>query len=183
MTRITPRTCLWPLAGSVSVMFGLSLGLTFRSNHHCYAGTCGEWLFPLQARLHVVVWYVWLSLSITFLALRTFHPKMRKILVKPLFESKLPLIRKQLAISGLGLVLWVSILYGVITAIWWTRLETYFTERGNMGGVRAGNGRLAAIALTGRLYSRFKPTTIADDECRSLLRCHHGHGSYSHLSA
>ncbi|KAH9206406.1 hypothetical protein DL95DRAFT_487489 [Leptodontidium sp. 2 PMI_412] len=73
MTRITPRTCLWPLAGSLSLTFGLSIGLTYRSDQHCYAGTCGEWLFPLQARLHVVVWYCWLGISVTVLAVRAFH--------------------------------------------------------------------------------------------------------------
>lgn len=98
--RITPRTCLWPLAISLVVTFGLSIGLTFRSNHHCYAGTCGEWLFPLQARLHVVIWYAWLSLSITFLAIRAFHPEMGKVLAKPLTKRKLPLLGKDISVGG-----------------------------------------------------------------------------------
>lgn len=151
MTRITPRTCLWPLAGSLSLTFALSFGLTFRSNHHCYAGTCGEWLFPLQARLHVVVWYCWLSISVTFLALRTFNPRLRRILRTPLFERKLPILGKQLAFSGVLIFVWIIALYGIVIGVWWIRLRGYFRNRGIDGGVLSGNGRLAAIALTGHM--------------------------------
>lgn len=151
MTRITPRTCLWPLAGSLVVTFCLSIGLTFRSDHHCYAGTCGEWLFPLQARLHVVVWYCWLSISVTVLAIRAFQPTMRKILQKPLFERKIPFLGKHLGVGGLLVALWIVALYGIVTGIWWIRLRDYFTQRGLEGGVLSGNGRLAAIALTGHM--------------------------------
>lgn len=151
MTRITPRTCLWPLAGSLVLTFSLSIGLTFRSNHHCYAGTCGEWLFPLQARLHVVVWYCWLSISVTILALRAFQSPLRSILRTPLFERKLPLLGKHLGLAGLLMGIWVLSLYGVIVGIWWIRLRDYFTQRGHEGGVLIGNARLAAIALTGHM--------------------------------
>ncbi|KUJ09557.1 uncharacterized protein LY89DRAFT_761136 [Mollisia scopiformis] len=151
MTRITPRTCLWPLAGSLSLTFALSIGLTFRSNHHCFAGTCGEWLFPLQARLHVVIWYCFLGISVTILALRAFQPRLRKRLQKPLFEGKIPIIGKQIGLGGLLILLWIISLYGIIVGVWWIRLEAYFTQRGLEGGVLNGNKRLAAIALTGHL--------------------------------
>ncbi|KAH7327415.1 hypothetical protein BKA65DRAFT_566857 [Rhexocercosporidium sp. MPI-PUGE-AT-0058] len=151
MTRITPRTCLWPLAGSLSLTFGLSIGLTYRSDHHCYAGTCGEWLFPLQARLHVVVWYCWLGISVTVLAVRAFHPTMQKFLRRGLLSRKIPFIAKHLPASGLLVLLWIISLYGIIIGIWWVRLDSYFTKRGVEGGVFSGNKRLAAIALTGHL--------------------------------
>ena len=151
MTRITPRTCLWPLAFSLCFTFSLSIGLTFRSDHHCFAGTCGEWLFPLQARLHVVVWYFWLSISVTVLAVRAFHPSLRKILRIPLSERKIPVLGKQLAISGVLVFLWIISLYGIIVGIWWIRLRDYFAQRGIDGGVLSGNARLAAIALTGHM--------------------------------
>lgn len=151
MTRITPRTCLWPLAGSLSLTFALSIGLTYRSNHHCYAGTCGEWLFPLQARLHVVVWYCWLGVSITVLAVRAFHPSMQKVLRTNLIERKIPVLKKRLGLSGVAIGLWIISLYGIIIGIWWIRLNDYFTQRGNEGGVYTGNKRLAAIALTGHM--------------------------------
>ncbi|CZT44433.1 uncharacterized protein RSE6_04599 [Rhynchosporium secalis] len=151
MTRITPRTCLWPLAGSLSLTFALSIGLTYRSNHHCYAGTCGEWLFPLQARLHVVVWYCWLGLSVTVLAIRAFHPMMQKSLRSPLVNKSIPFMAKKLSVSGLLVLLWIISLYGIIIGIWWVRLDEYFTKRGMEGGVLSGNKRLAAIALTGHL--------------------------------
>lgn len=149
MTRITPRTCLYPLTGSLLLTFGLSIGLTFRSNHYCYAGTCGEWLFPLQARLHVIVWYFWISISVTFLAVRAFSPKLRLLLRQPLLERKLPVIGKQLAVSGSLAFVWVVSLYGIVVGIWWIRLQSYFEDRGREGGVDDGNNRLAAIALTG----------------------------------
>lgn len=151
MTRITPRTCLWPLAGSLSFTFALSIGLTFRSNKHCYAGTCGEWLFPLQARLHVVVWYCWVSISVTFLAVRAFHPKLRKQLRRALILEKLPVIGKHLAVSGVLVFTWIILLYGIIVGIWWSRLSSYFEGRGQEGGVTIGNNKLAAIALTGHM--------------------------------
>jgi len=151
MTRITPRTCLWPLAGSLSIAFALSISLTFRSNTHCYAATCGEWLFPLQTRLHVVVWYCWVSLFVTWLAVRAFSPKLRRIICQPLFERKLPIVHQQLSLSGLLVFLWIVLLYGTIVGIWWVRLRGYFVERGVANGVFEGNQTLAAIALLGHL--------------------------------
>lgn len=150
-TRITPRTCLWPLALSLVVTFALSIGLTFRSNHHCYAGTCGEWLFPLQARLHVIIWYFWISITVTVLAVRAFHPEMQKVLARPLAERKLPLVGKQLTLSGALMSVWVISLYGIVVGVWWIRLRDYFVGRSTEGGILQGGHRLAAIALTGHL--------------------------------
>ena len=150
MKRITPRTCLWPLTGSLIASFALSLGLTFRSDHHCFAGVCGEWLFPLQARLHIVVWYCWLSLSVTTLALRAFHPSTRRALHKQLYPEHLPIVRKSLTISGVLVILWVLSLYGIVIGIWWLRLRGYFLTRGEQGGMMNGNRRVAAVALTGQ---------------------------------
>ncbi|USW58985.1 Putative ferric reductase transmembrane component-like domain-containing protein [Septoria linicola] len=147
MKRITPRTCLWPLIGCVSITFALSIGLTYRSDHHCYAGTCGETLFPLQARLHVVVWYIWISLSITLLGLRAFRPTVRNF-VSTALGYEVPLLGKQLRASGLLLVFWILSLYGILIGIWWIRLRDYFHERGE--GL-PGNNVVAAVALTGHL--------------------------------
>ena len=151
LARITPRTCLWPLAISLVVTFGLSIGLTFRSDHHCYAGTCGEWLFPLQARLHVVIWYAWLSLSTTFLAIRAFHPELQKLLARHVSERKLPALKRNLSRGGLLMLFWVFCLYGTVIGVWWPRLHGYFRERNEVSGITKGSGRLAAIALTGHL--------------------------------
>ena len=133
------------------VTFGLSIGLTFRSNHHCYAGTCGEWLFPLQARLHVVIWYAWLSIAITFLAVRAFHPELQKALGRFLFPNKLPLISKHCTLGGSLMVIWIAALYGVIVGVGWVRLRDYFRNRTVSAGIHHGSNRLAAIALTGHL--------------------------------
>ena len=149
LKRITPRTCLWPLTGSLIATFGLSIALTFRSNHHCYAGVCGEWLFPLQARLHVVVWYCWISTSVTLLALRAFHPSLRAILQRQILRKQLPVLGKSITFSGALVILWVLSLYGIITGIWWLRLQEYFIKRGQEGGLTARNNRVAAVALTG----------------------------------
>ena len=150
-TRVTPRTCLWPLAGSLVVTFGLSIGLTFRSTHHCFAGTCGEWLFPLQARLHVAVWYSWLSISVTFLAVRAFHPEMQNELRRPLCTRKLPLLGKRISVGGALMLCWVISLYGVVVGIWWIKLRDYFVDRGQADGIDRGGQRLAAVALTGHV--------------------------------
>lgn len=151
MTRITPRTCLYPLTGSLLLTFGLSIALTFRSDHHCYAGTCGEWLFPLQARLHVVVWYFWISISVTFLAVRAFSTELRGVLRRPVIDWKLPVVGKHLAVSGVLAFVWIIALYGIIVGIWWIRLRDYFVNRGRNDKVFEGNTRLAAIALTGHM--------------------------------
>ena len=149
LKRITPRTCLWPLTGSLIATFGLSVALTFRSDHHCYAGVCGEWLFPLQARLHVVVWYCWISISVTFLALRAFHPSIRLILQKRILKRNLPILGKSLTLSGGLVAFWIMSLYGIITAIWWVRLHDYFVTRGQKSGLSRGSDQIAAVALTG----------------------------------
>ena len=148
-SRITPRTCLWPLVGSLLGTFGLSLGLTFRSNHYCYAGTCGEWLFPLQARLHIVVWYIWLSTTVTFLAIRAFHPQMQKVLAKPVIPLKVPLMNRKPTNGATLMLLWIVTLYAVIVGIWWLRLQTYFADRTASAGIKTIGDELAAIALTG----------------------------------
>lgn len=150
-TRITPRTCLWPLTGSLVVTFGLSIGATFLSDHNCFAGTCGEWLFPLQARLHVVVWYSWICLSVTFLSVRAFHPEMQKFLARPLNKRKIPFIEKELSVGGSLMICWITVLYAVIVGIWWLRLRDYFVHRSLMGGITQGGNRLAAVALTGHM--------------------------------
>ena len=148
-SRITPRTCLWPLTGSLVITFGLSIGLTFRSDNWCYAATCGESLFPLQARLHVVVWYFWLSISVTFLAIRAFHPEMQKALARPLSKWKLPLLGRRVSTGGLTMALWIASLYSIVVGVWWIRLHDYFNYRNNVAGIYHGSNRLAAIALTG----------------------------------
>ena len=145
MKRITPRTCLWPLTGVLCGTFILSIGLTYRSDHHCYAGTCGEWLFPLQARLHVVVYYLWISLSVTLLGLRAFQPSIRHLTSTSL-GIQVPVIGKQLRVSGVLVILWVCSLYGIVIGIWWIRLRDYFHERG-VG--LPGNNIIASVALTG----------------------------------
>ena len=145
--RITPRTCLWPLVGTLCVTFALSIGLTYRSNHHCYAGTCGEWLFPLQARLHVVVWYAWISLSVLILALRAFQPSIGNLL-RTSWPLHIPVVRKQLRFGGVLLVFWICSLYGILIGIWWVRVRDYFAARG-VG--LAGNSIVAAVAQTGHL--------------------------------
>lgn len=191
MKRITPRTCLWPLTGSLIASFALSLGLTFRSDHHCYAGTCGEWLFPLQARLHVVVWYCWLSLSITILALRAFHPSIRRSLHKQLYTNQIPIVRKSLTASGVLVIFWVLSLYGIVIGIWWLRLREYFVGRGEQGGMMNGNRRVAAVALTGqydfpsvfqecvlRFHSPARNYSLTGS-LQQYLRCHHGNGPAS----
>lgn len=145
--RITPRTCLWPLAGTLCIAFALSIGLTYQSDHHCYAGTCGEWLFPLQARLHVVVWYLWISISVLILALRAFQPAVRNLLHTSV-PLQIPLLRKQLRLGGLLLVFWICSLYSILVGIWWIRLRDYFATRA--AGL-TGNAIVAAVAQTGHL--------------------------------
>ncbi|KAF2763288.1 hypothetical protein EJ05DRAFT_33023 [Pseudovirgaria hyperparasitica] len=147
LKRITPRTCLWPLVGCLVATFALSLGLTYRSNHHCYAGTCGETLFPFQARLHVVVWYAWVSLSVAVLAFRAFRPAVHGFLRTQL-GFQVPILGKQVRISGILIVLWVLGLYGILIGVWWIRLRDYFQDRGE--GL-PGNNVVAAVALTGHL--------------------------------
>lgn len=150
-SRITPRTCLWPLAGSLVITFGLSIGLTFRSDNWCYASTCGESLFPLQTRLHVIIWYFWLSISVTFLSVRAFHPEMQKSLARPLTTWKLPVIGRHISIGFLTMFLWIISLYGIVVGVWWVRLRDYFNHRNDVAGIAVGSSRLAAIALTGHL--------------------------------
>ncbi|KAB8356629.1 hypothetical protein FH972_024206 [Carpinus fangiana] len=142
---------VWPITFTLLGTFALSIGLTFRSNHYCYAGTCGEWLFPLQARLHVIVWYFWISISVAVLGFRAFHPGLRKLLGHHITSKEIPKVGKHLAVSGVLIICWIIALYGIVVGIWWIRLHDYFAERGNSAGVSAGNYRLAAIALTGHM--------------------------------
>lgn len=84
------------------------------------------------------------------LALRAFHPSIRRSLHKQLYTNQLPIIRKSLTISGVLVILWVLSLYGILIGIWWLRLRGYFVTRGEQGGMMNGNRRVAAVALTGQ---------------------------------
>ncbi|KAL8940817.1 MAG: hypothetical protein Q9216_002606 [Gyalolechia sp. 2 TL-2023] len=66
-----------------------------------------------------------------------------------LIRGQLTLLGKSVTLSGLLVVVWVLSLYGIITGIWWLRLQHYFAKRGQQGGITRGTGALAAIALTG----------------------------------
>ena len=164
MTRITPRTCLYPLTGSLLLTFGLSIGLTFRSDHHCYAGTCGEWLFPLQARLHVVVWYSWIMISVVFFAVRAFQPRLRRFVQRRLFMFKLPLVGEQLAISAL--------LYLDCQLIWHHRRCLVDSP-----------ARLFRGQGPGAWSSGGKPPSRCDCIDWSPMRCHDGNGPHPRLPA
>ena len=102
-------------------------------------------MFNIQARLHVVIWYMWLSLSVTFLALRAFQPSVKNIISKP-SGIEMPLIGQQLRVSGILLLFWICSLYGIVVGVWWIRLRDHFQEQGE--GL-FGNKLVAAVALTG----------------------------------
>ena len=143
---------LYLLSTCIICTFVLSFGLTHISNHHCYAGVCGEWLFPTEARRHVAVWYAWLAISLGFLSLRALRPGVRKLTSMHL-RLWVPLMDKRLTVGGLMWVMWQSVLYGILVGIWWPRLDEYFQNRGKTGdGQRlSGNGLLASVALSGHL--------------------------------
>jgi len=83
------------------------------------------------------------------LALRGFHPIINKTVSTPLVRPTIPILGKHLHLSGALVVLWILALYGIVTGIWWQRLDSYFEQRGVGAGITAGNHLLAAIALTG----------------------------------
>ena len=147
---LSPRRIL-PLMlvlGCIFCMFALSIGVTHASNHHCYAGVCGSWLFPIQARQHVGVWYLWLTLSSLFLAVRAFCSPIRRITSAPLFGMWLPVMGKRVTVGGLMMVVWQLFLYGILVFIWWQRLREYFQNR---GGELPGNDVVAFVAQSGHL--------------------------------
>lgn len=141
---ITPRTCLWPLTGALIISFGLSIGLTYRSNTHCYAAVCSERHSPLQTRIQVVVWYIWLALTVTVLGFRSFKPWLRKIL-----NRQVKLVgTHRISLSSILMVFWILGLYGAISGVWWNELERWYISRGP--GMEQAAGLLAAISLTGQ---------------------------------
>lgn len=142
---ITPRTCLWPLTGALCISFALSMGLTFRSNTHCYAAACSERHSPLQTRIQVVVWYLWLALTVTVLGFRSFKPWLRKFLDRQVRAFG---TRDRFSLSSILMVLWIMGLYGIIWGIWWTELDRWYTSRGP--GMNESAGLNAAISLTGQ---------------------------------
>ena len=145
--RITARTCLWPVVICLCGSFALSVGLTYRSNNYCFAGTCGETLFPLQARMHVVAWYLWISVSVVFLGFRALNPRVRPF-VEKLSRTHISVGTKSLSYTSCLLMIWICVLYGVLIGIWWMRLSVYFENRGQ---TLPGNNLVAAVAMTGHL--------------------------------
>ena len=142
---ITPRTCLWPLTGALCISFALSMGLTYRSNGSCYAGVCSETHSPLQTRLQVAVWYLWLALSVTVLGFRSFKPWLRKFLNMRI--SVFGTTHKAW-LSSILMALWISSLFGIITGIWWRELHRFYLSQGP--DMVQSAGVLAAISLSGQ---------------------------------
>ena len=99
----------------------------------------------------MVIWYFWISISVAFLGIRAFSPRLRAIIRKPLIQGKLPYLGKHLSVSGVLLVAWVCMLYGIIVGVWWLGLRDYFLGKGRQNGIYKGNNRLATIALTGHI--------------------------------
>jgi hypothetical protein len=81
------------------------------------------------------------------LGLRAFQPRVRLFGAKAL-GVEVPIMGKQLRISGLLLIFWILALYGILIGIWWVRVRDYFEERG--AGL-PGNHIVAAVAQTGHL--------------------------------
>lgn len=75
---------------------------------------------------------------------------MRAVLRRPLIHPKLPVLGKQLTVSGVLVFTWILTLYGILTAVWWHRLDAYFVRRGQGSEETARADKLlAAIAQTG----------------------------------
>lgn len=142
---ITPRTCLWPLTGAICISFALSIGLSYRSNTHCYAAVCPERHSPFQTRIQVVVWYLWLALTVTVLGFRSFKLPLRKFLNK---QIRLLGTKDRFSLSSILMVLWIMGLYGTSWGIWWNQLERWYTYRGP--GMNDSAELIAAISLTGQ---------------------------------
>ncbi len=144
---ITPRTCLWPLTVALCVSFALSMGLTYRSNTHCYAAVCSERHSPLHTRIQVVVWYLWLALTIAVLGFRSFKPVLRKFLGRQL---RVPGTQTRITLSTPLMAAWIISLYGTITGIWWRELTVYYHKRDQEGETTDAAGCLVATSLTGQ---------------------------------
>lgn len=99
----------------------------------------------------MIIWYFWLSISVTVLAVRAFHPEMQKALARHITKRRLPILERHISIGGLTMVLWIVSLYGIVVGVWWIRLRDYFNQRNNVAGIFHGSNRLAAIALTGHM--------------------------------
>ena len=100
----------------------------------------------------------------------------------PLFERKIAVVNKQLAVGGVLVMLWILALYGIVVGIWWTRLHDYFAQRGNEGGVKHGNGRLAAVALTGHMADVTMGMVLVSESSLEMPRILTGRPHYRYPS-
>lgn len=95
------------------------------------------------------MWYLWISFTAAFLAIRAFYPGLRWHLKRPILHRRLPYIGHHLTVSGAIFTFWILSLYGAIIGNWWTRLYDYFEIKGRENGVFSGIHRVSASALTG----------------------------------
>jgi hypothetical protein len=144
MKRLSP---LWLFLPVILCTAGLSMGATFLSNHNCFAGVCGEWLFHTTARQHVAAWYTWLLITAAFFTLRAKCLPVRQF-TSTSIGLTIPYIKRTVTRGGLMLATWQCILYSVLIVIWWAPLREYFTTRGE--GL-PGNIIVALVAQTGHL--------------------------------
>ncbi|KAH7144769.1 hypothetical protein DER46DRAFT_630229 [Fusarium sp. MPI-SDFR-AT-0072] len=83
----------------------------------CYATLCPEDYFSYETRLHVIIYYCFLSLTLCLLALRSYSPAVRSFAnIRPLAEG--PLVGNRFTLGEAFMCIWILIMTFGPTIYW-----------------------------------------------------------------
>ncbi|KAF4950144.1 hypothetical protein FSARC_13287 [Fusarium sarcochroum] len=107
-----------PKAAALTFTLAISAGLSIALiNVDCYSTFCSEGPFLFETRVHLTVFYAFLSLALCFLLLRANNRKVRHIANIHLVRE-LPLVGKRITLGGLLTSFAILIVTGCSTIYW-----------------------------------------------------------------
>lgn len=152
-----------------------SIVLTF---FPCYATLCSEEYFPFETRLHLIIYYGFLILTMAFFILRQYIPRVRSFCGFHLL-GELPLIGKRITVGGALFFLWILAVVGGPTAVWLPAQDRFWGSRADPLAWTSARLLLTITGVTGHYPDFLLGVLIIPVSRNSLL----GHAFSIHQSS
>ncbi|CVL09336.1 uncharacterized protein FMAN_15500 [Fusarium mangiferae] len=110
------RKCLQITTLIVTTLASAAVSLVMM-HFSCYATVCPEDYFSYETRLHVIIYYGFLSLTLCLFALRSYSPAVRSFTnLQPLAE--VPLVGNRFTLGGTLMCIWILVMTIGPTVYW-----------------------------------------------------------------
>jgi hypothetical protein len=114
----------------------------------CYATMCSEDYFSYETRLHVIIYYGFLSLTLCLLFLHAYSSAVRSSASLQLLAN-VPLIGERLTLGGLLMCIWISILTIGPTIYWFPTQWEFWGDRADHLNWISAKIQLTITGVTG----------------------------------